>query len=132
MAIPDYINPVPPEVYPSSSQDGQAIPLAAVRPAGSIRGTAIGGVHTDINLPEATNIITFYSATAGGIILTEDDENLEEYGYTRGGFVFVPGVMYELVVGEYFGLMADADTTFIVNTLTKWAQLRNAGAYRAS
>lgn len=119
MAIPS--NPVPDELYPSASQDGQAIPLAVVRPLWSFEGTLTAGSTEEVELPLEVNLVSFYSEVSRGTL-----------SFEGGSFIFLPGVMYELALPKQVTVAVRADSEFFLNVLVKWGQLRNEGAYYAS
>ncbi len=119
MPVPS--NPVPDEVYPSSSQDGQAIPLAVVRPLWSFEGELAAGATVGVELPLDVNLVSFYSESSRGTL-----------SFEGGSFIFLPGVMYELALPKEVSVTVRADSEFFFNVLVKWGQLRNEGAYYAS
>lgn len=122
-------NSVPTDLYPSASQDGQAIPLAAVRPIGCYAGTLAALQDEAFSLPEEINLISFM-ATKKGFLKLSTAAQVENYRIDM--FAFVPNVMYELVVTKdiFVQLLEEGDV--IINVLMKWGQLRNIGSYSAS
>lgn len=133
-------NPVPVENYPSSSQDGEAIPLAAVRPLGCFSGAVTSSDPLLIELPEDINLISFYATTGGKLKHSreapEDDGPIEARTvatpYEQGTFRFLPGVMYELVLAKYVVITVSTDADYFINVLLKWGQMRNEGSYARS
>lgn len=126
-------NPVPLENYPSASQDGQAIPLAAVRPIGSYYNNLPAGTATTVELPEDINLVSFFSSSKGTIILP----GAEIAGaYQSQSFIFLPNVSYDLVLPrniQIFILGEEGDEgEVIINLLMKWGQMRNIGSYYVS
>lgn len=122
-------NPVPRENYPSASQDGLAIPLAAVRPIGSISLNLPGNSIRDIELPEDVNLVSLFSTSQGTLYLPNSTLSGD---YQSNSFVFLPEVMYELVLDRTLQVSLAEEGNLIINILMKWGQMRNIGSYYVS
>lgn len=118
-------NPVPDDVYPSSTAAGAAIPLDAVRPLGYYVFTA----DYAFNLPEDVNLISFYSDVDCTVTFAGSTLNNQ---FTSNGFYALGGVAYELIVPMNVAVHFVEPGKAIVNLLQKWQQMTNIGTYYAS
>ena len=120
-------NSVPLNAYPLSSEKGEAIPLAVLRPLASRVIPAGFGTYT---LPPqfATddNLVMIRSAAEcmiGRIGAGAID------GWFPDTIICYPNVDYYLMLDREFFILSQAPV--YVTVLTKWAQMANTGAYRS-
>lgn len=122
-------NPVPDDVYPSSTAAGLAIPLDVARPVGFYRFFESSAVE----LPEDINLVSFFSSVnctvgvAGAV---------EVNGYMPESFYALANVNYELILPKSIQVLLEAeedeDKVVIINLLQKWQQMDNLGKYYSS
>lgn len=122
------LNPVPDEAYPSATE-GEAIPLAAVRPIGSFVIQATANIAQDITLPEEVNLLSIYCKSA---FLLKTPTSTSNGTYLSESFYGLSEVNYELVLPKDIIITTLDDSLLVLNLLQKWGQLINIGSYGRS
>lgn len=120
-------NSVPLNAYPLSSEKGEAIPLAVLRPLASTLIPAGVGSYTIPPQFAADDNLVMVRSESGCIIGRPGADAID--GWSPDAMPCAPNVDYYLMVGREFFIISE--TVVSVTVLTKWAQMANTGAYRS-
>lgn len=121
------IDPVPADVFPLSSEAGQAIPLSVARPIGTIKIDLALGADRTINLQDAANLVSLYCTK---------DTLIKLPGSTVVGdtitkaFWALANVFYDLYLPASIVANSPEGGIIIINTIQRWAQIKNPGSYQ--
>lgn len=121
-------DPVPEDVFPLSSEAGQAIPLSIARPIGTIKIDLGASVDRAISLPAVANVVSLYCTKDTLIKLPG---SVVSGDVTTKAFWALANVFYDLYLPASIVANSPEGGIIIINALQRWAQIKNPGAYYA-